>query len=253
MNDHGDEDDGGSPDTADLGPRVDTVDSQSNGGRDEEEAPRPEPGPDPEPGTKSSNGGDGSPLLNDVLSSIFAVLGIGILLFAVSGVWPPMVAIESPSMEPNIDTGDLVFVMDEQRFPGPGAVDDTGVVPADTARENEYLRFNRPGDVIIYEPDGSERATPVIHRAVFWVNESEDWYDKASAEYLPGDAEDCSDLQYCPAPHGGFVTLGDNNGGYDQVVNPSAVSEPVKPEWVVGTAEFRMPGLGWLRLRSVGG
>jgi signal peptidase len=28
----------------------------------------------------------------------------------------------------------------------------------------------------------------------------------------------------------------------------SAISEPVRPSWVIGTAEFRIPWLGWIRL-----
>ncbi|MFD1586420.1 S26 family signal peptidase [Halorientalis brevis] len=198
----------------------------------------------------SSSPGDtrGGSFLDDFLGSIFAVLGIGLLLFAISGVWPPMVAIESPSMEPNIDTGDLVFVMEEHRFPGPRSVRDTGVVPVYRAQKSGYAKFNLPGDVIIYAPDGDTEATPVIHRAVFWVNESENWYQtKAQNKFLPEDKRSCEALEYCPANHSGFVTLGDNNPTYDQL-GSSGVSGIVKPEWVIGTAEFRMPIIGRLRL-----
>src|SRR6056297_337911 len=82
----------------------------------------------PEPGRTGDDDRGGS-FLNDFATSVLAVVAVGVLLFAVSGVWPPMVAIESPSMEPHIDTGDLVFVMEEHRFPGPRSVRDTGVVP----------------------------------------------------------------------------------------------------------------------------
>lgn len=54
--------------------------------------------------------------IRDIAGSALAVLLIGALLFGVSGVWPPMVAVESGSMEPHIQTGDLVFVMEEHRF-----------------------------------------------------------------------------------------------------------------------------------------
>lgn len=196
------------------------------------------------------SGGNGS-FLGDLLGSVFAVAVIGLLLFAISGVWPPMVAIESASMEDNINTGDLVFIMDEHRFPSQYQTGDTGVVTAATGREVGYYKFNRPGDVIVYEPSGNGGATPVIHRAVFWVNESENWYGKADQRYIPPDADGCDELGKCPAPNEGFVTLGDNNAQYDQI-GPGAVSEPVRPEWVVGTAEFRLPGLGWLRLKGTG-
>jgi signal peptidase len=187
----------------------------------------------------------------DILTSLVAVFGIGILLFAISGVWPPLVAIESHSMTPNIKKGDLVFVMEEHRFPGDAQVGQTGVVTANRGATDSYNKFNNPGDVIVYLPDGRTGRTPIIHRAMFWVNESENWYDKADPQYLRDGTDGCDNMNFCPAPHGGFVTLGDYNSQYDQVDAPSALSAPVKPAWVVGTGELRVPGLGWLRLLSI--
>ncbi|WP_209309464.1 S24/S26 family peptidase [Haloarcula amylovorans] len=180
--------------------------------------------------------------VRDIGSSIGAVLLVGALLFAVSGIWPPLVAIESGSMEPHIDTGDMVFLMDEERFAGSNATH--GVV---TARSAEgYVRFEQPGDVIIYEPDGSERRTAVIHRAMFYVEDGENWYDRADPDDIGG-ADDCAELRNCPAPHAGFITKGDNNDAYDQATTTSGV---VRAEWVIGTAELRIPGLGWIRLQT---
>ncbi|WP_254542852.1 S26 family signal peptidase [Halomarina pelagica] len=188
----------------------------------------------------------------EVAGSVAAVLLVGFLLFAVSGVWPPLVAIESESMEPHIQKGDLVFVMEEERFAGDGAItvngDSTGVVTYQVGRETGYTKFAEPGDVIVYRPDGSERATPIIHRARFWVNEGENWYDEANPEYL-GTADNCEELPACPAPNAGFITKGDNprtNPQYDQVAG--IASRPVHPSWVIGTAEFRVPLLGNIRL-----
>jgi len=188
--------------------------------------------------------------VREVLSSVLAVLLVGLILFGVSGLWPPMVAVESPSMNPHMKTGDLVFVMEEHRFPGGAAFDDTGVVTHRTGERTGYRKFGMGGDVIVYEPDGNNRSTPIIHRAMFYVNESENWYDKAVAvdPEAVGNAEDCTGLENCPAPHAGFITKGDNeqtNRRYDQV---SGLSDPVKPAWVVGTAEFRIPWLGNIRL-----
>lgn len=184
--------------------------------------------------------------VRDVLTSAGAVVAVGVVLFAVSGIWPPMVAVESPSMDPHMKTGDLVFVMEEGRFPPDAAYDDTGVVTARTGENVGYTKFKQPGDVVVYTPDGSGRETPIIHRARFWVNASENWYEKANPEFLAG-ADDCEELANCPAPHAGFVTKGDANPQYDQV-GVSAISSPVRPEWVIGTAEFRIPYLGWIRL-----
>jgi len=182
-----------------------------------------------------------------------AVLAVGLLLFAVSGVWPPMVAIESGSMEPNIRTGDLVFVMEEGRFPGPNPTvagdDSTGVVTLRTVERTgePYTKFRRPGDVIVYRPDGRERTTPIIHRAHFWVNESENWYGKADPDAV-GTANNCRQLRNCPAPNAGFITKGDNAGSNPEYDQLTGISRPVKPGWVVGTAEFRLPLLGYIRL-----
>jgi signal peptidase len=202
----------------------------------------------PDPGEDEDDDGGWRLFVYDVVSSVVAVALVGLLLFAVSGVWPPLVAIESPSMTPNMKTGDLVFVMEERRFPGPGAQGDSGVVTARAGAETGHVMFQRPGDVIVYRPNGLSAPTPIIHRAMFWVDKGENWYDKANKQYIGG-AQDCGDLTNCPAPHAGFVTKGDANGRYDQV-RPNELSTPVKPEWVVGTAERRMPELGWLRLRS---
>lgn len=192
-------------------------------------------------------GDDGGPgalvYVQDVVSSVGAVLLVGALLFAVSGVWPPLVAIESGSMEPHIDTGDLVFVMEEQRFAGEGARH--GVVTA--ANGESYVKFKQPGDVVVYAPDGNNQTTPIIHRAMLWVEEGENWYDRADKSAV-GAARNCEQLTNCPAPHSGFITKGDNVGRYDQV-GTSPISDPVRPSWVVGTAEARVPYLGQVRLR----
>ena len=201
-------------------------------------------GPDRRSSDEDETEGPGGMMyVTDIVSSAGSVLLVGVLLFAVSGVWPPLVAIESPSMDPHIKEGDLVFVMEEERFSGPG--DHDGVVTA--ANDDSYRKFQQPGDVIVYEPDGNSRQTPIIHRAMLWVEEDENWYDRANENYI-GSADNCEELTSCPADHAGFITKGDNNGRYDQV-GSSPISEPVKPGWVVGTAEIRVPLLGQVRLQ----
>ena len=189
--------------------------------------------------------------VREVATSAGAVVAVGLLLFAASGVWPPMVAIESGSMQPNMGVGELVFVMDEERLSPDAAHGDTGVVTYRAGKEVDYRQFADYGDVIIYRPD-NRSGTPVIHRARFWVNEGENWYDEASAAHV-GNADDCEELNNCPAPNSGFITKGDNpatNSEYDQV---TGLSPPVKPSWVVGTAEFGVPGLGYVKLCASGG
>ncbi|MGB9951833.1 S26 family signal peptidase [Haloarcula marismortui] len=184
--------------------------------------------------------------VRDISTSVGAVMLVGALLFAVSGVWPPLVAIESGSMEPHIDTGDMVFVMDAERFPGQEARH--GVVTAATGAETGYRTFQQSGDVIVFEPNGNEQRTPIIHRSMLWVDAGENWYDRANQTYI-GSADSCDELRNCPAPHAGFITKGDNkvtNTRYDQVTGASTV---VRPEWVIGTGIFRIPRLGYVRVQ----
>jgi signal peptidase len=211
--------------------------------------------PYPAAGEESADGTSGWRVFAyDVASSVLAVLVVGAYLFAVSGVWPPLVAVESRSMAPNMQVNDLVFVMEADRFPGPNAHDTSGVVPASAGASTDYRKFGGYGDVVVYERDGDGERVPIIHRAMLWVEEDENWYDRANPEFVGG-ASECGDspeegLRNCPAPHSGFITKGDNNNRYDQA---SGLSEPVRPTWIVGTAEVRIPGLGWIRLQSQAG
>jgi len=218
-----------------------------------------EPGPPGRAGTDdpdSSETGTGGPggwllgsddaeaiFIREFVGSVLVVLVIGMLLFAISGVWPPMVAVKSGSMEPQMERGDLVFVMEEHRFPPKASVGGTGIATHQSGSETGYRRFGNYGDVIIYRKNGDPRATPIIHRARFWVDDGENWYDRADESFVNGGS--CEAIRNCPAPHAGFITKGDNNDQYDQV---SGISDPVKPGWVKGTAELRIPWLGHIRL-----
>lgn len=184
--------------------------------------------------------------LREMLSSIAIVLVLGLILFAVSGVWPPMVAVESGSMEPNMGVGDLVLVTEPGRFAPDAATNDIGVVTHEEGMATEYQTFGSYGSVVIFQPPG-RIGSPIIHRAMFHVEEGEDWHNRADEQYH--NAADCSELEHCPAPHDGFITLGDNNGEYDQA---NGLAAPVKAEWVTGVARLRVPYLGYIRLIATG-
>lgn len=186
--------------------------------------------------------------IRELLSTALIVAFVGLVLFAVSGLWPPLVAVESGSMQPHLERGDLVFVMEEHRFSSSQAINGTGIVTYQAGKQSGYSKFDKPGDVLIYNRFGNPNRTPVIHRARFWVNKSENWYSKTDHDYTEG-AQSCRQLEYCPAPHSGFITKGDHNSYYDQV---GGISSPVKPSWVKGTAEFRIPWLGEIRLLVAG-
>lgn len=182
-------------------------------------------------------------VIREMVSSVVVVVMVGLILFAISGIWPPMVAVESGSMEPHMQRGDLVFVMAPNRFPPEAATGSTGIVTYRNGIRSDYTKFGDYGDVIVYRPNGMN-STPIIHRARFWVNASENWYDKADARAVPGSS--CSEIPNCPAPHAGFITKGDANPLYDQT---SGISGPVRPAWIKGTAKVRIPFLGYVRLQ----
>lgn len=182
------------------------------------------------------------------IATILTIVGIVFpLLFGVSGAWPALVAVESGSMEPNIQQGDLVFVVDDGRFTGENAVAGTGIVTLESGRDGNHEQFGQPGDAILFLPNGDPAATPVIHRAHFWVEANENWVQtKADSEFLHGAT--CADIVSCPAPHDGFVTKGDANPRYDQLPRSGAETTVVSPDWVTSKAMVRVPWLGQIRL-----
>lgn len=176
------------------------------------------------------------------------VIGVGfvalvlILITAAAGVWPPFSAVESGSMEPDISQGDMTVVTDTDRFVSDQA-DDNGVVTWEEGQEGEAKSFGDYGSVIVFEtPNSGGNLT--LHRAMFTVEEGEDWYDRADEEHVEG-AASCEGLRNCPAPNSGYITKGDANSYYDQAMG---MSPPIEEEWVVGVAEYRIPYVGWMRL-----
>jgi signal peptidase len=177
----------------------------------------------------------------DVLLAVGIVAAIGGVLFALGGVWPPAVAVESGSMAPHLQAGDMVFVSEPGRYAPPNPDRDADVVPSDVGQRIDYRSLGDYGSVIVFSPPG-RAGSPLIHRARFWVAAGENWYDRADPTYLG--ADNCRQLRYCPAPHAGFVTKGDANARYDQA---AGLSPPVRPAWVRGVAHVRTPYLGYLK------
>jgi len=162
-----------------------------------------------------------------------AVLLIAVLLGALVGAWPPLVAVESGSMTPGVERGDLVVVTATDRAPWGDL--------ATAADADAPTRLGGPGDVVVYAVPGVG-GRPIFHRLAFPVDAGEDWTDRADPELL---AADCAELATCPAPYDGYVTRGDANELYDQ----SAGIAPVVPEaWIAGKALFAVPNLGWVRV-----
>lgn len=116
-------------------------------------------------------------LVRDLLWVVAVVGGIALLLFLICGTWPAVVTIESGSMIPHMNIGDLVVVVDKDRF-GELQTWDEGNVSG-------YKKFGDYGDVIIYRPNGItdmwasvgllpfSQQHPIIHRAMTWTEAGE--------------------------------------------------------------------------------
>jgi signal peptidase len=219
---------------------------------------------------------------------VAAVVGsIALILFLVSGTWPAVVTIESESMVPHMQVGDLVFVVSADRF---------GELQSWTSgKEVGYQKYNDYGDVLIYRPNDApnppvyipfltQGVHPIINRAMDRIDSGEPvpkYYNPYRGEATP--------TRYIPAiiqnnslvledgtvvtpqnadpsngyrvqttfisPHAGYITKGDNNqvsdqGGYLSSVSGEVIL-PVKDEWIVGKALFSVPLLGYLPLNIV--
>jgi signal peptidase I len=160
----------------------------------------------------------------DLLSVVAILIAFMVLSKLVFGLWTPMVAVESGSMEPHMQIGDIIFMK---------SIDRTNVVTNEVGKELGYKSFEEYGNVILYRPYGREGVTPIIHRAMYRVEAGEPMWEGGP-----------------PAPYSGYITKGDNvvtNSHYDQEGQISYLM-PVKDEWIIGTAQYRIPYLGYIRL-----
>ena len=164
-------------------------------------------------------------LLRDFLSVLMLFVIISSIFYITTGRFSPVVAVESGSMMPHIRIGDMIFVVSADR---------TKIITYNEGKEKGYSTFDEYGDVILYKPRGEEGVTPIIHRAMYYVEEGQPMW--------PGGPS---------APFAGYITKGDNpktNTVYDQQgsISPQI---PVKPEWVIGVARFdSIPLLGCISM-----
>lgn len=219
----------------------------------------------------------------DILIAVIVMAIIIGSLYYYTNNWPPMVVIESNSMmhgsDSNIgviDTGDLVLVKDVSGK--------SGIKSYWDGKKSNYETYGSYGDVIIFRKNGLDD-TPVIHRAILWVEYNASGYNNQYPEfgsfdipskgeynvtktwianYKPNGANLSINLKELLTnfrnngvkPHSGFLTKGDNNAQVDQLSTlrdaKGHAVEPIKPEWVVGKAEGELPWFGLIKL-FVGG
>ncbi len=179
-------------------------------------------------------------LLRDIIFVVAVVAIFASVSHLALGLWAPMVAVESGSMIPHIEVGDIIFVQ---------SIDRTQIITYEEGENINYTSFGEYGDVILYKPNGIEGVTPIIHRAMYYVEQGAPMWQGGP-----------------PAPHAGYITKGDNvitNPAYDQCLGSGAGCEgmfglrdpegrpmqPVKKEWIIGVARFyRIPLLGYVSI-----
>ena len=212
--------------------------------------------------------------VKDVGIAIGSVALVFLLTFAYSGNWPPMVVIESGSMEHDdnplypepgythlgiIDTGDLVIVK---------ASDKSDIVTYLEGKKTGYKKYGDYGDVMVYYKNGirekdGQPVTPVIHRAMAWVEvvdkENKTYYIPEIDTYFNGKIE-LSEIGLGGGAHikdlenSGYITKGDSTGNRhpDQMTHfdiTGNIVQPVDQDWVVGVARGELPWFGLIKLR----
>jgi signal peptidase len=171
-------------------------------------------------------------LARDLLWVAGVVGTIALILYLLCGTWPAVVTIESGSMTPNMNIGDLVVVVQKDRF--------GEFMTWEDAKKANVTKFNGYGDVIIYKPNGMTSVHPIIHRAMVYATTgipiTEIRGVQLRANYT--------------VSHDGYITWGDANPAPDQFVSYQGIGtpEPVKDEWIVGKALFTIPLVGYLPL-----
>lgn len=160
------------------------------------------------------------------LVAIAALLGG---LFAYSGTWPPLVVVESGSMQHGtqdvvgvINTGDLVVV---KHVDVPSQV--TTYVQG-MGENPTYSTYGEYGDVLLYYPDGNTAFTPVIHRALIWLT----WDSSAQAFEAPSLAG-----LACGPKSNGVYEIQTSQASFE-CLSPSAPNMPL-------TGTIVLWGVGW--------
>ena len=215
------------------------------------------------------------------------IIGIAVgSVFLYTGVWPPMVVVESGSMQHGnsghlgvIDTGDLVLV---QTVNG----EESSVITYVEGAATGYETYSNYGDVIVFHPPGTGAGvTPIIHRAILrvvypsgvpgggvdapslarfpgvWsgtdrngnlVNRSQPfnlWSVTLQVRSWHTGSEGIASLtiNFTGVIRSGFYTKGDHNPSYDPVYDGSG-KPPVPASNIIGKARGELPWFGLIKL-----
>lgn len=167
------------------------------------------------------------------LMLIPVVLLVGGLVL-LTGSISPFVTVTSDSMEPNIETGETVVVVETSEWVLLAPEDIT--TAAEARRQSELeTSFGAEGDVIHFDPVTQDR--PIVHRVQFEVSEGDRWVQRIEDDPQYETNHTCESAEYCPAPYDGYITAGDNNPTYDQLDG----YQPVRGEQINGVVKFQVP------------
>ncbi len=227
-------------------------------------------------------------VLRDIGIALLVVLVVFLILWAYSGVWPPIVVVESSSMQHDnfsssvgvIDTGDLVLV---QNTNSPSEIETWA-----HGRCSGHETYGKPGDVIVYNQLGGGDK-PIIHRALMWLefnsttNNGFDIPDLECEEWVYGQNWWVSGLIYNETPPYNLDTtvilnitwdhgvqhiylylnsyLDDikanpewNDGGFLALGdnNNNIDANLIRHDWIIGKARGELPWFGLIKLTVTG-
>ena len=227
-------------------------------------------------------------ILRDIGLALLVVLLVFLVMWAYSGVWPPIVVVESSSMQHDdfsgsvgvIDTGDLVLV---QHANSPSEIETWA-----SGRCSGHETYGKPGDVIIYNQKGGGDK-PIIHRALIWLEfnttsnngfdipdlECEKWVygvnwwigDSTTNETPPYNLDETVILNITWDHGVRHVRLllssylaeikddgGWTDGGFLALGdnNQNVDANLIKHEWVIGRARGELPWFGLIKLTVTG-
>ena len=223
----------------------------------------------------------------DIIIAVIAVVVVLGGIYAFTQVWPPMVVVESASMQHEngvshigvIDTGDLVLV---QHAPAR-----SDVITWVEGKASGYETYSNHGDVIIFRDP--HRDTPTIHRPIFYMmrNSTTGTFDIPDLARLPlnvlwggtnsgnipvrspyglngniwlaesgwrGDINFTFAIStFIGSSWSGYVTMGDNNAYSRATGNPLRSSSGydsylVKQGDIIGKARGELPWFGLIKL-----
>jgi signal peptidase len=225
-------------------------------------------------------------------AAILVVLIILGSLYLYTSNWPPMVVVESGSMQHSSDyaylgdlnIGDMVLVRKVTSV--------SQVITYVQGERNGFSSYGEFGNVIVYRPYGSYSTTPIIHRAIVYLqyNSTGGGFNIPSLAYLnysdwfvitpAGDKNYVSNIIYnveiknVGYPHtpviiplqsilsqgvkfSGFITMGDyNHAHFGENATDQGLDifpYPVKLQWIDGVATGLLPYFGLIKLSFDGG